>query len=145
MILEFIEYHTNMYIMYPTNPKFVEVNPSWCMQICVHESLVGACKYWWSHVFLVPSPNLHDCSINPSSISHLGNPSWSMQIVPISKIVQKFLPCWSYMGEKSQFQKLFKNNNNIILENIQKHTVLYIQKTVWTKRLSNSAKIVKYT
>ena len=32
------------------------------------------------HVFLVPSPNLHDCSLNPSSISYLVNPTWSMQI-----------------------------------------------------------------
>ena len=32
------------------------------------------------HMFLVPSPNLHDCSLNPSSISYLVNPSWRMQI-----------------------------------------------------------------
>jgi len=39
------------------------------------------------HVFLVPYPNLHDCSLNPSSISYLGNPSWSMQIVVHESLV----------------------------------------------------------
>ena len=88
--------------MYPTNPKLVEVNPSWCMQICVHESLVGACKFVFmksvhasidDHVFLVPSPNLHDFSLNPSSISYLGNPSWSMQIV----VHEILLGAWKYL------------------------------------------------
>ena len=51
--------------------------------------------------------------------------------VPISKIVQKFLPCWSYMGEKSQFQKLSNNNNNNIIENIQKHTYSYTSKKLY--------------
>ena len=36
-----------------------------------HESLVGVHASIGDHVFLVPSPNLHDCSPNPSSISYL--------------------------------------------------------------------------
>ena len=36
-----------------------------------HETLVGACASIGDHVFLVHSPNLHDCSPNPSAISYL--------------------------------------------------------------------------
>ena len=32
------------------------------------------------HVFLVPSPKLHDCLLNPSSMSLFVNPSDSVQI-----------------------------------------------------------------